>query len=48
VADYHCEKCKKKRVSVIKRKILKLPEVFIFQLQRFAVYPRLRKIRGQI
>lgn len=30
------------------RNIVKLPEVFIFQMQRFSMYPKMRKIRGKI
>ena len=49
VSGYSCEKCKKKNNdSTVSRKIIKLPEIIIIQLQRFTMYPRLRKIRGQI
>ncbi|CDW78527.1 ubiquitin carboxyl-terminal hydrolase family protein [Stylonychia lemnae] len=46
--DYQCETCKMRSVCQIERLIVKLPEIFIFQLQRFSMYPKLRKIRGLI
>ena len=48
VQDYKCEKCNRKDCCEIYKEILKIPEVFILQLQRFAHIPKLKKIRDKI
>jgi ubiquitin C-terminal hydrolase len=47
LTDYKCDKCESKK-CLLKRQIMRLPSVFIFQLQRFSMYPTMRKIRGLI
>lgn len=46
--DYKCDKCSSKNQCQIRRSLIKLPEIFIFQMQRFSTYPKMRKIRGMV
>lgn len=48
MSDYRCDYCKQVKHCMLTRSLIKLPEIFIFQLQRFSSYPKLHKIRGHI